>query len=119
MNLFPKAQRIVKETLRHLPKEVRIAAANVSVCFELQPHQDIITDDIEPDILGLFVGAPHHLQDGIPTPPPQIFLFLENIRQASRNVGTTYEEEVRKTYLHELGHYLGLDEADLTARGLD
>jgi len=30
-----------------------------------------------------------------------------------------YREEVRVTYLHELGHYLGWDEDDLTARGLD
>jgi len=26
---------------------------------------------------------------------------------------------VRITYLHELGHYLGWDESDLEARGLD
>ena len=30
-----------------------------------------------------------------------------------------FREEVRLTYLHELGHYLGWDEDELTARGLD
>jgi predicted Zn-dependent protease with MMP-like domain len=31
----------------------------------------------------------------------------------------TFREEVRRTYLHELGHYLGLDEDDLADRDLD
>ena len=31
---------------------------------------------------------------------------------------TTYRQEVRTTLLHELGHYLGLDEDDLDDRGL-
>ena len=30
-----------------------------------------------------------------------------------------FRDECRLTYLHELGHYLGWDEDDLTARGLD
>jgi len=30
-----------------------------------------------------------------------------------------YREEVRITFLHELGHYLGLDEGDLSERGLE
>jgi len=31
----------------------------------------------------------------------------------------SYREEVRITFLHELGHYLGLDEGDLFQRGLE
>ena len=31
----------------------------------------------------------------------------------------TFREEVRKTLMHELGHYLGLDEDDLIERGLE
>jgi len=30
-----------------------------------------------------------------------------------------FREEVERTYLHELGHYLGWDEDDVAARGLD
>ena len=30
----------------------------------------------------------------------------------------TFREEVRITFLHELGHLLGLDEEDLDVRGL-
>ncbi|NCC93758.1 MAG: hypothetical protein EOM10_10815, partial [Opitutae bacterium] len=30
-----------------------------------------------------------------------------------------YRDEVRVTYYHELGHYLGLEEGDLEERGLE
>ena len=30
----------------------------------------------------------------------------------------TFDEEVRITYIHEFGHYLGLNESELEAQGL-
>lgn len=51
--------------------------------------------------------------------PPQIILFLENLWDFSDGDEAIYREEIRITLLHELGHYLGLDELDLEDRGLD
>ncbi|MBL9126699.1 MAG: metallopeptidase family protein, partial [Verrucomicrobiales bacterium] len=48
-----------------------------------------------------------------------ILLFLENLWEFVEGDSDGYYEEVRTTYLHELGHYLGLDEIDLEERGLD
>jgi len=44
---------------------------------------------------------------------------LENILDECKEAGTRVDEEVRRTYLHELGHYLGLDEEALAERDLD
>ena len=51
--------------------------------------------------------------------PPQIILFLENIWGVAEANEKLFREEVRTTFLHELGHYLGLDEDELTERGLE
>ena len=51
--------------------------------------------------------------------PPQIILVLENLWDFSDGDEAIYREEIRITLLHELGHYLGLDELDLEDRGLD
>ena len=51
--------------------------------------------------------------------PPQILLFLANIWDYAGGAEPAFREEVRVTYLHELGHYLGWDESDLEVRGLD
>ena len=113
------ARRVVVETLHRLPAELRDAARQVPVCFEDFPADELIADGLDPGILELFVGAPHHEHANEPGPPPQILLYLENILDECEEAGTTFADEVRRTYLHELGHYLGLDEDALAARDLD
>ena len=51
--------------------------------------------------------------------PPQIVLFLENILDYAEGDPAAFRDEVRLTYLHELGHYLGWDENEIAQRGLD
>lgn len=113
------ARRTVVRTLHRLPAELREAARQVPVCFEDLPGDALVADGLDPGILGLFVGAPRHEHAHEPGPPPQIILYLENILEECEDAGTTFEEEVRRTYLHELGHYLGLDEQALADRDLD
>ncbi|MEX1111465.1 MAG: metallopeptidase family protein [Chthoniobacterales bacterium] len=119
MNHHRTARRIVVETLHRLPDELREAARQVPVCFEDFPAAELVADGLDPGILGLFVGAPRHEHVHDPGPPPQILLYLDNIREEGEEAGTTFAEEVRRTYLHELGHYLGLDEDALAERDLD
>jgi predicted Zn-dependent protease with MMP-like domain len=49
---------------------------------------------------------------------PQVILFLGNLWDEVEGDVELFLSEVRTTYLHELGHYLGLDEDDLADRGL-
>ena len=119
MNHSQTARRIVVETMHGLPAELRDAARQVPVCFEDCPTDELVEDGLDPGILGLFVGAPRHEHANEPAPPPQIILYLENILEECAEAGTTFAEEVRRTYLHELGHYLGLDEDALAERDLD
>jgi predicted Zn-dependent protease with MMP-like domain len=95
-------------------------ARGVNVHYEALPDQGLIDDGFEPDILGLFSGDPYgsELSRDLPM-PPQVFLYLENIWDFAEADIEVYRDEVRTTYLHELGHYFGWDEDDLTARGLD
>jgi len=119
MNPRRFAEQIVATTLDGLPTVLQHAAREVPVCFENWPSEELVADGLDPDILGLFVGSPRHERANDPGPPPQIILYLENILDESEAAETTFEEEVRRTYLHELGHYLGLDEEALAERDLD
>jgi len=105
---------------RRLPPEIRPLARNVPVHYEARPAADLLAEGFEPDILGLFTGVPYggELAHNDPI-PPQILLYLENLWDFAEGDRDVFREEVRLTYLHELGHYLGWDEDDLTARGLD
>lgn len=108
----------VEATLTALPKPLREPARILPVTFEPVPNAGLIADGIEPDTLGLFVG-PEFADEGTVPMPPQIILFLENLWDFAEAGEEIFREEVRTTYLHELGHYLGLDEDELTERGLE
>ncbi|MCL4786750.1 MAG: metallopeptidase family protein [Verrucomicrobia bacterium] len=108
----------VEATLAALPKPLRERARKLPVTFERQPNPDLIADGIEPDTLGLFVGPEFAHEEAVPM-PPQIILFLENLWAFAEGDEEIFCVEVHTTLLHELGHYLGLDEDELTDRGLE
>ncbi|HEU6448067.1 MAG TPA: metallopeptidase family protein [Verrucomicrobiae bacterium] len=108
----------VDATIEKFPKPLRDRASKVAVTFEPQPNEELQADGIEPDTLGLFTGAEFADEEHVPM-PPQIILFLKNICDFADGDEKIFREEIRTTFLHELGHYLGLDEDDLTLRDLD
>lgn len=114
------AQTEVRETFGSLPKALRSRAAVLPVTFERRPSQDMLAEGIESDTLGLFVGESFAEGEAGGDPmPPQILLFLENLWECADEDDVNYRFEIRTTLIHELGHYLGLDESDLEYRGLD
>jgi predicted Zn-dependent protease with MMP-like domain len=114
------AQAEVDATLAELPAPLRERAARLPVTFEPTPNADFVAEGIEPDSLGLFTGPAFGEEEHAASPvPPQIILYLENLWDYAEGDAEIYLDEVHTTYLHELGHYLGLNEDDLTERGLD
>ncbi|MEI7730289.1 MAG: metallopeptidase family protein [Verrucomicrobiota bacterium] len=115
------AETEVAQTIKALPAQIRQEANAIPILFETVPSPDLVADGLEPDVLGLFVGGDHNTELDDPL-PPQIILYLENLWLMISDEGggeAEYRFEVRTTLLHELGHYLGLDEEDLTDRGLE
>ena len=104
-----------------LPREMARRAAEVPVVMLPRPTKAMVRDDgIDPDLLGLFVGpnCAEGVESGDPL-PPEILLFLDNLWDYAEGDEEIFREEVRVTYFHELGHYLGLEEGDLEDRGLE
>jgi predicted Zn-dependent protease with MMP-like domain len=112
------ASEEVERTLTALPPPLRERAGQLPVTFERIPNAGLQADGIEPDTLGLFTG-PEFADEGNVPMPPQIILFLENLWDLAGGEEKIFREEVQTTFLHELGHYLGLDEDELTERGLE
>lgn len=117
--LVTMASREVEKTVRALPPELRTEAEQVPVLYEAVPSAALQAEGIEADTLGLFTGGAfpdgETNRDPLPT---QITLYLENLWELAEGDVEIYREEVRITLMHELGHYLGLDEEDLDERGL-
>lgn len=113
------AEQVVAATQKKLPPEIRAEAIAVPVVYHDWPSDEILGEEFEPDILGMFAGSPRGLDTGDNNAlPAHILLFLENIWDFAEADSGVFRDEVRLTYLHELGHYFGWDEDELDARGL-
>ncbi len=116
--------RAVEDALRSLPEPVRRYLSNVAIAVEDVPaDDDLLASDppLSPAILGLFRGAPWGQKasmDPWSTFPSSIVLFQKNLERFARSREELIEE-IRVTLVHEVGHFLGLDEEQLWERGLD
>ena len=100
-------ERLVIKALAALPEEFRSRLENVAVLIEDEPPEDM------PDTLGLYEGVPltERSLDSI-TLPDRITLFKGPIERACRTE-EEIEAEVHLTVLHEVGHFFGLEEAQM------
>jgi predicted Zn-dependent protease with MMP-like domain len=113
---------LAEGALERLPEGARRALGNVAVMVEDYPEAWIFETDVaDPRVLGLFDGVERSVERGsdfVSRGPSLIHLFRWNIERFCHDEEEV-EEQVEITVLHEVGHYLGLDEEDLRHRGLD
>ncbi len=116
---------IVEETLSMLHPALREYLANVPVMLEEVPPDEILRLYDPPasplELLGFFSGSTlqdRSLSDPWSQLPGNITLFRKNLERHAESRAELIEE-LRITLFHEVGHFLGLDEDDLEARGLD
>ena len=107
------AQSQIAEIQRELPEPIRTCATEVPVFFSRA------RGGRRGKWLGAFEG--YSLMTGPPALPdemPRITLFIDTLAEAANYRRTVFLREVRKTYLHELGHYFGWDEGEVANFGL-
>ena len=103
-----------------LPPGVLGYLENLDIVVEEWPSEEVLADTgtgRRNGLLGLFEGVSRlERGDDMPYWPDKITLYQRPIEGIC---GTREEvaEEVRKTLLHEVGHYLGMDEEYLDRLG--
>jgi len=106
------AQRVVQQVLNALPENLRAEADRCVIDLASVDPQDA-------DLLGLFEGnARNDPEPQSAEELPRITLFLTTLWDYADRDVATFREEVKTTLLHELGHYLGLDEEGVATLGL-
>ena len=111
------AEEVVGATLEELPAALQEEARAVPVLLEEEVPAALLEEGWPDDLLGLFEGDPVGMPAGEGT-PTRIRLFLGNLRAYAGRDPEVFAEETRVTLLHELGHFLGMEEEDLDQRGI-
>lgn len=115
--------RLVKEVLDSLPMQFRERIHNLAVLVEGRPRSRKKTlaapGNTGPRktrnlLLGVFQGVPATERSvfDLSMGPNRIILYQTNIEAVCSNEAEI-RHEVRQTVLDELGHYFGMDEAQL------
>ena len=116
-HLTKLAEREVQRTLSELPPELRARVEAIPIVYDGRALDELEAEGVG-DTLGLFVGENFVEVGQGGGLPAQIILYLENLWIEAEESEMEYRHQVRATLLHELGHYLGLEEIDLDERGL-
>ena len=95
---------------------------NVTVIVEEEPTDEQIQcaglDPLRDTLFGFYEGSPLSTRghDYGMAPPDRITLFYRPLVENFRSP-TEIREEIRRTLVHEVAHFLGLDDDDITALG--
>ena len=110
---------VVRRVVAELPPDLRTLAERIPVFCEWEMSAHWVEEGVADDSMGLFSGpALNEPTDPDCLESPSITFFLAELWDYCGEDLPTFDEEVRITYIHEFGHYLGLDESELEARGL-
>ena len=109
--------KVAQETLDSLPEEFRIRIQNVAILVEDFPanQRSSKVGQRRRLLLGIFHGVPATKRSvfNLPTGPDHIVLYQKNI-EAVCSSEAEVRHQIRQTLIHELGHYFGMTEAQLT-----
>jgi len=117
-------EAVVHEAALSLNPTIRSYLSQVPILVEEVPSEDVCLqfDPVAPpgELLGLFNG--HSLTDRASDDPwsvmpATIVLYRRNLQRFAWH-RESLMEQLRITVLHEIGHFLGLDEDEVEARGL-
>jgi predicted Zn-dependent protease with MMP-like domain len=106
---------LVREALDDLPEEFAERLDNVAVVIEDEPAPGLLRsmgmDPRRHTLFGLYQGVPLHLRGdsygGVL--PDKITIFYRPLVQACRTPDGV-RRQVRKTVIHEIGHFFGLSD---------
>jgi predicted Zn-dependent protease with MMP-like domain len=115
--------RALMEALLELPQMFRDALANVAVVVEEWPPEELLKElDIPPDdtLYGFYHGVPlperSVLDPGLL--PDKISVYRGPLVEDFPD-RKELKRQIRITLLHEIGHYFGMDEEELSRLGYE
>lgn len=118
-------ERIAEEVVGMLHPSLQKYLEDVHIYIDEVPSVELLRQ-FDPaarpgEVLACFTGhalTERSSDDPWSALPATIVLFRRNLMRIAQDEETLHDE-LRVTLLHEIGHFLGLDEEDLEQRGLD
>ncbi len=113
--------RIVERAIRRIPEEIRAHLNNMAISVRDRPSQELLAEmGMRPDdlLLGVYEGVPLSERTVFEPPlyPDVIVLFQEDLEEVCESL-EEIEREIEITLVHEVAHFLGMNEERLAELG--
>lgn len=107
-------EELVWQAVESLPPLIKERLENVVIAIEEVPNREIQAEFGNDLLFGLYQGTPLTERSvwNLEPQPDVIYIFQKNIESFCQTEDQI-REEIRTTVIHEIGHYFGLDEAQL------
>lgn len=115
-------QELVADAIEEIPEPFRSHLDSVAVVIEDEPSAEMMREmGMHPSrdtLFGLYEGTPLSERTGDDTLalPDRITIFYRPLVRAFRTPAAI-RREIRKTMVHELAHFFGLEDDDIEAEG--
>ena len=115
---------IVRRAIKRIPGEIRDCLDNMLISVLPGPSKRMLKESGLPPgetLLGLYQGIPLIDRDSVSAPPlypDTIFLFQQPLEEMCESP-EELEEEIEITVVHEVAHFLGMDEERLAELGYE
>jgi predicted Zn-dependent protease with MMP-like domain len=117
-----KFRHLVGEALDTLPSEIRTRMENVTIVIEDEPTDEQIAeaglDPVHDTLFGLYEGSPlpERGHDFAMALPDRITIFYLPLIE-SFGSPAEIREEIRRTVVHEVAHFVGFDDEAIEGWG--
>jgi predicted Zn-dependent protease with MMP-like domain len=116
-------ERIVERAIAKIPAEIRSRMNNLAISIEARPDRGLLEEmEIPPGetLFGVYTGIPLPERSAVEPPlyPDTILIFKEPLETYCETV-EELEMEIEITVVHEVAHYLGIDDEALSDLGYE
>jgi predicted Zn-dependent protease with MMP-like domain len=115
-------QRVVQRALDELPSEFQDALHNIDIQVRWRPTgRELREAGLSPrsELFGIYLGIPLPKRTSFYSlVPPDVIIIYQWTHERYCRTEEEMVEQARKTLLHEIGHYLGMDEDHLHDLGM-
>jgi predicted Zn-dependent protease with MMP-like domain len=116
-------ERIVERAIGRIPQEIREHMDNLAISVETRPSRELLEEmNVPPGdtLFGVYTGIPLPERSVFDPPlyPDTILIFQEPLEMYCET-SEALEIEIEITVVHEVAHYLGIDDDALAALGYE
>ena len=116
-------ERIVERAIGRIPEEIREHIHNLAISIETRPDPELLQEMGVPPgetLFGVYTGVPLPERSAVDPPlyPDTILIFQEPLETFCETTDEL-EMEIEITVVHEVAHYLGIDDDALADLGYE